>query len=119
MVTIKRITVSVVVLAALSFATVSAQGWDYFSRFTIVATPSYQPCGVTGVSGAAQPVVWNGDMWLFYTCGDGQVVAQHFRQAPPATPPPAPAPPLSPCPGGFVAGIYGGCVPADHPLAKR
>jgi len=121
MVTVKRITIGLALAAALATA-VSAQGWDYFSRYVIVATPAYRPCGITGLLGTAQPVVWNNDMWLFYTCGDGQVVAQHFTWSP--TPPPVPvlqppSPVASPCPGAFVAGQYGGCVPADHPLAKR
>jgi len=109
-----RFVLAVALVAALATAA-SAQSWDYFARFTIVATPPYRPCGLSGLMGSAQPVVWNGDMWLFYTCGDGQVVAQHFTQAIVAPP----APPLSPCPGAFVAGLYGGCVPKDHPLARR
>ena len=89
----RRMLVGSAVLALLLAAgTVAAQSWDYFARFEVVATPVYHPCGSLGVLGPAQPVVWRDEMWLFHTCLDGQVVAQHFFSGPPLAPRPAPTP---------------------------
>lgn len=53
-----------------------------------------------------RPPLQNGGDWELVTAG---------AQAPsPAVPTTEVA-----CPAGFILGIYGGCVPPDHPLAKR
>lgn len=80
------------------------------------------PCTLLG---PAEPVVYDTSLWLFYTCDTGQVIARRFfndwdrnREAPRTIDRTQPAAPAA-CPGGFMAGMYGGCVPPDHPLAKR
>ena len=133
MVTVKRITVSVLVLAALA---TGALAQDYiFTNFAasrdIPVPPS--PCILKD---SAQPVVYDTSIWLFYTCLDGRVIARRFyhqndqaalaRPQPVIIVQPAAAPQVSTsttavaagCPVGFVSGIQGGCVPPDHPMAK-
>jgi hypothetical protein len=76
------------------------------------------PCNLKG---PAMPMVLEGQPMLVYTCTDDQVIvrefAKNYRQPPPL--PVMPAPVNCAHIPGFVAGIYGGCVPPDHPHAKK
>lgn len=83
------------------------------------------------VQGAVQPMVFDHSAWMVYTCASGQVVARRFhhpvdrlREPVPVydvngLPPAPPTPQPIGCPAGFVAAVYGGCVPPDHPSATR
>lgn len=124
-------------VAVLLFST-GALAQDYFTplfaAFTDYTVPAEAPCAGTGVKQIA-PHQYDGTLMLFYLCGDDRVVARRFfrpnDQSVTPTPVfivpgpdavPAPPPPsngtLSTCPGGFVEGVTGGCVPPDHPLAR-
>jgi hypothetical protein len=96
------------------------------------------PCGAVGVKGAVAPVVYDGSIWVFYTCNDAagkeRVVARRFfhpndNAQPPQTSstPETPfdsggfRPDRNPCAAypGFVPSTSGGCVPPNHPLAAK
>lgn len=124
--------------AVLLFST-GALAQDYFTplfaAFADYAVPAESPCAGVGVKQIA-PYEYDKSLTLFYLCGDDRVVARRFFrpndqsvaptpvyivQSPdpvPVAPPPPSNGTLSSCPGGFVEGVTGGCVPPDHPLAK-
>ena len=86
------------------------------------------------MTGPAQPVTFDKAFWLVFTCQDGSVVARRLlvnavvfepvnvpSVVPTYTGLPNP-PGVNSCEEkypGFVEGVQGGCVPPDHPLAKK
>jgi hypothetical protein len=53
---------------------------------------------------------------MTWICLNGGWVPDNGLAAQPNQPPSSPSAPA--CPPGFVAGIFGGCVPPNHPLAS-
>ena len=131
---IKRIAIAVGIVLAMATAASAAYSVLAFDGYTdyTVASAQDTPCGY-GMQGAAQPVTYDKSLWLVFTCLDGSVVARRLHVAvivePESVPPIVPTyrglphPPVtSACEQnypGFVDSIQGGCVPPDHPLARR
>jgi hypothetical protein len=144
----KNFVIAGVVAATLSLAVGTAAAQDYFfplfGAYVDHVVPGYSPCGATPVR-TITPSTYEETVMLWYLCEDNRVIARRFFRSggtsevpkpvylvnPPDTtfsssPTPAPtqAPSASPatCSAypGFVATINGdGCVPPDHPLARR
>jgi hypothetical protein len=91
------------------------------------------PCDVRGgTRGASGPHVYDGNAWITYTCENGEVVTRRYLNPndnagvepipvftvvdPNASHPKTQAITTCAVPG-MVTGIYGGCVPMDHPNA--
>ena len=130
--------IAAVVGAALSFAvgTVAAQDYFFplFGAYVDHVVPSDPPCGPVPIRQIA-PTVYEDTILLWYLCEDNRVVARRFfrtggsSEAPKPVylvPGPESAPPpsvLNPeplnCPVGTIPAVAGGCVPPDHPLARR
>lgn len=130
----KRVAVGgvlVIVLGYLGVEFTTAQDFIYTGFSTSRVYPlALRPCGDVGLKGPVAPEVYDTTLWLFYTCNDDRVIPVRFFNpidnahtvAAPVTAPPTERQvelPLSKCPGNFVAGIYGGCVPPDHPMAPK
>lgn len=112
----RRLLVLTLILVAAASAYGLAQGGRRFVRYELTPIP-IDPCGFDGLAGAAQPILIDGELWLFATCQSGQVQAYRFL-TPDVVPTPAPLPPPT-CAHipGFVPSRAGGCVPPDHPDA--
>jgi hypothetical protein len=132
----KRIAIAAGLVLATATAASAAYNVLIFDGHTdyVVATSETTPCGYVGTQGSAQPVTFDRTLWLVFTCQDGGVVARRLHvnavvplpvNLPPLLPTyrGLPNPPVSnPCAQqypGFVEGVQGGCVPSDHPLAKK
>ena len=132
---IKRIAIAAGLVLAMATAASAAYSVLVFDGHTDYAVTTTQdtPCGYVGMTGSAQPVTFDKALWLVFTCQDGSVVARRLHVnavvfEPVNVPPVVPTyKGLSNPPGGnvcekfpgFVEGIQGGCVPPDHPLAKK
>lgn len=88
-----------------------------------------QPC-VTGLKGPASMTVYDTNAWIVYTCSDDRVILRRYfnpndnaTKAVPVIvmPTPAIAPTMPVCPAGMVntLGDGTGCVPPNHPLARK
>lgn len=127
----------VAIVAGLTLATATAASaaynvllFDGHSDYQ-VATTLDTPCGPYGLKGPAQPVTFDKTLWLVFTCQDDTVVARRLHvtaMAPVTMPAITPTyqglPKTDTTPScaaypGFVESIYGGCVPPDHPHARR
>jgi hypothetical protein len=135
--TTKRFVIAAVVAGVVSVAagTVAAQDYFFplFSGYVDHVVPGDSPCGYSAVKNVT-PSTYEDTIMLWYLCEDNRVIARRFFRGagssevpkpvylvnPPAGTPSTPqAAPPPQCPPGFVAGIGGGCVPPDHPLAVR
>jgi hypothetical protein len=132
---IKTIAITAGLVLAIATAASAAYSVLLFDGHTDYAVTSTQdtPCGYVGMKGPAQPVTFDNTLWLVFTCQDESVVARRLHvstvvfdpvPAPPIVPTyrGLPNPPSSnPCAAypGFVEAVQGGCVPPDHPLAKK
>ena len=133
---IKTITIAAGCVLAMATAASAAYNILIFDGHTDyeVATTSDTPCGYVGTVGSAQAVTFDRTLWLVFTCQDGRVVARRLHVnaivvEPVSVPPIVPTYRGLPNPPGsnscehnypgFVEGVQGGCVPPDHPLAKK
>ena len=123
----------VLAMATVASAAYTVLSFDGHTDYAVTTTQD-TPCGYVGMSGSAQPVTFDKTLWLVFTCQDGSVVARRLHvsarsfetvDVPPVVPTyrGLPNPPASnPCQErfpGFVEGVHGGCVPPDHPFAKK
>jgi hypothetical protein len=123
----------ILVMATAASAAYTVLLFDGHTDYT-VSTTQDTPCGYVGIKGQAQPVTFDKTLWLVFTCQDESVVARRLHVSPivyeTVTVPPLvptyqglPNPPQSnPCEAkypGFVEAVGGGCVPPDHPAAKK
>ncbi len=136
----KNFVIAGVVAVALTLAAGSVAAQDYFfplfGAYVDHVVPGDSPCGVTPVR-TITPSTYEDTVMLWYLCDDNRVIARRFFRSggsgqvpqpvylvnPPdsssSTTGSSPAPTsASGCPAGFVAGVSGGCVPPDHPLAS-
>lgn len=130
-----RIAIAAALVLAMATAASAAYSVLVFDGHTDYAVTTTQdtPCGYVGMTGPAQPVTFDKALWLVITCHDGSVVARRLHVntvvfEPVNVPPVVPTYKGLPNPlggnscqqfPGFVEGIQGGCVPPDHPLAKK
>ena len=125
------------VLALTLGATVGATTVGYIWQLPATDIQVAQhPCA-TGLKGPVAPFLMEGVPKFLYTCNDDTVIVRDF--APVVIQPPIvcttaqvqagtcgfprpfhPTQPPNACAHipGFVEGVNGGCVPADHPLAR-
>ena len=128
----------VAIVAGLALATATAASAAYTAlQFDghadyAVATMLDTPCGLAGgLKGPAQPVTFDKTLWLVFTCQDDSVIARRMyvtMLAQPTVPdlvptyrglPKEAVTPSCAAYPGFVESMYGGCVPPDHPHARR
>jgi hypothetical protein len=132
----KIVTLGSVFVLAMATGASAAYSYWVFDGYIDYAVTSAQdtPC-YAGMNGPAQPVTFDNALWLVFTCADGNVVARRLHISSVSFDP-AYTPPINPTytglpnpPGsnscaekypGFVESTTaGGCVPPDHPSAKR
>ena len=136
----RNIVIGGVIAAALSLAVGKVAAQDYFfplfGAYVDHVVPGDSPCGATPIR-TITPSTYEETIMLWYLCEDNRVIARRFfrtsanGQVPQpvylVNPPDTsystgvPAPTVAPtCPPGFVPANTGdGCVPPDHPLARR
>lgn len=137
----KNFVIAGVVAAGLSLAVGTAAAQDYFSplfgAYVDHVVPGDSPCGATPIK-TITPSTYEETVMLWYLCDDNRVIARRFFRSGGGSEVPKPVylvnPPALPtveatapglvaaynCPLGFVPANTGdGCVPPDHPLARR
>ena len=142
----RNIVIGGVIAVAMSLAVGKVAAQDYFfplfGAYVDHVVPGDSPCGATPVR-TITPSTYEETIMLWYLCEDNRVIARRFfrsgsagevpkpvylvnppdasySSAPAPAPTAAPAPSAYTCPPGFVAANTGdGCVPPDHPLAKK
>ena len=137
----------VAVMLSVAAGTVAAQDYFFplFGAYVDHVVPGDSPCGATPIR-TITPSTYEDTVMLWYLCEDNRVIARRFFRsggssevpkpvylvnppdttfssgstpAPTATPAPAAPANCSAYPG-FVATVNGdGCVPPDHPLARK
>ena len=132
----------IAVVMSIAVGKVAAQDYFFplFGAYVDHVVPGDSPCGATPVR-TITPSTYEETIMLWYLCEDNRVIARRFFRSgsagqvpqpvylvnPPdasystaPAPAPAPAPSAYTCPPGFVpANTNDGCVPPDHPLAKK
>ena len=145
----KNFVIAGVVAAALSLAVGTAAAQDYFfplfGAYVDHVVPGDSPCGATPIK-TITPSTYEETVMLWYLCEDNRVIARRFFRSGGSSEVPKPvylvnppdpalatssttAPGLVPASSspsicsaypGFVVTTNGdGCVPPDHPLARR
>ena len=144
----RNLVIAGVVAAALSLAAGTAAAQDYFfplfGAYVDHVVPGDSPCGATPVR-TITPSTVEETVMLWYLCEDNRVIARRFFRSggssevpkpvylvnppdptfspgstPAPTSTPSSSPPICSAYPGFVVTTNGdGCVPPDHPLARR
>lgn len=108
------IVAAAVLSGTVLFAQIEQVDWSTYRDRGLAA----HPCGGLGLKGAASLAVIDGAAHVLYTCANDSVIVREFAVQVQAPAPPAPMD-CSHIPG-FVSTQDGtGCVPPDHPLARR
>ena len=121
------------VVLALGLFSGGVYAQDYIFAFQAhVDVPIETPC----IAVSASMTVYDKNPWIVFTCNTGQVIVRRFLNPNDHTIAPVAVytveNPNTPIPRdprdttveachvpGMVTGIYGGCVPLDHPNAHR
>lgn len=113
----------IALIIVIAGATMTTVAQDYFtplfSAYVDHRVNEVPPC----VHSTASAVVYEQTLMVMYACVDGHPIFRRYFRANPhiAILPPeiSVESPVDACPLGFVAGQLGGCVPPDHPAARK